>query len=207
MKFSFVSAAAAVAMVAALAGCGGKEQFVVQGTVSNLNNSGLVLANGGEQLSVPSGATSFAFSKQIDYGTDYNITIVSYPAHMTCSVTSGTGSAGYNVAIQSLVSCTQNTYTLGGQYSGVTPAADGTARTVTLLNGSTGGTATLSSGTSADTLTPSGDFLFSSSVADGQAYGVTVVQPTNGLSCTVANGTGVMHDANVSNLVVTCVSQ
>ncbi|MRW86912.1 hypothetical protein GJ698_22855 [Pseudoduganella sp. FT26W] len=204
MKFSFVGAAAALAAVAVLAGCGGKQQFVVQGVVSNLNNNGLVLLNGGEQLTVPSGATSFAFSKQISYGTDYNITIQKQPDHMTCVVSAGTGSAGYNVAIQALVSCSQNVYTLGGQYTGVTPAADGTARTVTLINGSTGGTATLSSGTSATTLTTSGDFLLSSSVPDGQAYGVTVVPPTNGLTCTIANGTGVMHDANVSNLLVTC---
>jgi hypothetical protein len=204
MKFSYVGAAAALAVVAVLAGCGGKEQFVVQGSISNLNNNGLVLLNGGEQLTVPSGATSFAFTKQISYGTDYNITIQKNPDHMTCAVQAGVGSAGYNVAIQALVTCAQNTYTLGGQYTGVTPAADGTARTVTLINGSTGGTAVLSSGTSATTLTPSGDFLFSSSVPDGQAYGVTVTPPGNGLTCTVANGTGVMHDANVSNLVVTC---
>jgi hypothetical protein len=205
MKFSLVNATAALAMVAALSGCGGKAQFVVQGTITNLNNSGLVLANGGEQLTVASGATSFAFKNQIDYGTDYNITIVTQPAHMTCLVSGAIGSAGYNIAIQSLVSCTQNTYSLSGQYSGVTPAADGTARTVTLLNGSTGGSVVLTSGTAADTLTPSGDFVFGNSVADGQAYGVTVLDPNNGLSCTVTNGTGVMHDAPVSNLLVTCV--
>jgi len=52
MKFSFIGAAAALAAVAVLAGCGGKQQFVVQGAVSNLNNNGLVLLNAGEQLTV-----------------------------------------------------------------------------------------------------------------------------------------------------------
>ncbi|NYE63249.1 hypothetical protein FHW58_004477 [Duganella sp. 1224] len=209
MKFSFVRAGMALAMVAAIAGCGGKQQFVVQGTISGLNNSGLVLANGGEQISVPSGATSFAFSKQISYGTDYNITFVKQPDHMTCQIGGATGSAGYNVAIQAVIACSQNAYTLGGQYSGLTPAADGTARTVTLINGSTGGTVTLSSGvpatsTTTSTLTPSGEFTLSGQVPDGQAYGVTIVPPTNGLNCTLTNGTGVMHDAAVTNMVLTC---
>ncbi len=209
MKFSLVRAVAALAMVAAIAGCGGKQQFTVQGTITGLNNSGLVLANAGEQLSVPAGATTFAFSKQISYGTDYNITIPKQPDHMTCQIGGATGSAGYNVAIQAVIACAQNTYTLGGQYSGLTPAADGTARTVTLINGSTGGTVTLSSGvaatsTTTSTLTPSGEFTLSGSVQDGQAYGVTVVPPTNGLTCSLTNGTGVMHDANVTNMVLTC---
>ncbi|MYN26565.1 hypothetical protein [Duganella levis] len=209
MKFSLVRAVAALAVVATIAACGGKQQFTVQGSVSNLNNSGLILGNGGEQLSVPSGATSFAFTKQISYGTDYNITVIKNADHMTCSVGGATGSAGYNIAIQAVVTCTQNSYSLGGQYSGITPAADGTARTVTLLNGSTGGTAILSSGiaatsTTTSTLTPSGDFSFGTFVADGQAYGVTIVPPTNGLTCTLTNGTGVMHDAAVTNMVVTC---
>lgn len=209
MKFSLVRAGVALAMVAAIAGCGGKQQFIVQGSVVGLNNSGLILANAGEQLPVASGATSFAFSKQISYGTDYNITVLQQPAHMTCQVAGATGSAGYNVAIQAIVSCAQNTYTLGGQYSGLTPAADGTARTVTLINGSTGGSLVLSSGIAAtsttdSTLTPSGEFTLSGVVPDGQAYGVTVVAPGNGLNCTLTNGTGVMHDANVTNMVLVC---
>ncbi len=211
MKFSLlVRAGAALAMVAAIAGCGGKQQFTVQGTITGLNNSGLVLANAGEQLAVPAGATSFAFTKQISYGTDYNITIPQQPAHMTCQIGGATGSAGYNVAIQAVVACTQNTYTLGGQYSGLTPAADGTARTVTLINGSTGGSITLSSGVAAttanptSTLAPSGEFTLSGVVPDGQAYGVTLISATSGLFCSLSNGTGVMHDANVTNLVVTC---
>lgn len=203
MKFSFVSVAAALAMVAALAGCGGKAQYVVGGTISNLNNSGLVLVNnGGDDLTVAAGATTFAFSKQIDYGTDYNITVKTQPAHMTCSVTAGSASAGYNVTISAAVSCVQNSYSLSGQYTGVTAAADGTARTVTLVNGSTGGSVVLTSATAT-----AGDFTFSTAVADGQTYGVTVVDPANGLSCVLANGTGVMHEAAVSNLLLTCTSQ
>lgn len=201
MKFSYLGAGAALILAATLAACGGKAQFTVQGSVVNLKNSGLILANGGNTLPVPAGATSFAFSQQIDYGTDYNITIQQNPAHMTCSIAGGSGSAGHTISIQAQVSCIQNSYSLGGQYSGVTPAADGTARTVTLLNGSTGGSVTVSSATAT-----SGDFVFGAAVADGVAYGVTIIDPKNGLSCTLENGTGVMHETQVSNLVLKCVS-
>jgi hypothetical protein len=215
MKFSYVSAVVALAAVAALASCGGKAKFSVQGgfydardaslsTIAALPNSGLVLANGSDTLPVPVGATSFAFARQIDYGTDYNITVQTPPAHMGCNVYNGSGSAGHNVEIRAKVVCTQNTYSLGGQFSGLTAAADGTARTVTLLNGSAGGQVTISS---ASGTAGAGDFVFGTAVADGEAYGVTVLTQPTGLVCSIANGTGVMHEAPVSNLVLTCVPQ
>jgi len=203
MKFSFVSAAAALTMMAVLAGCGGKQQYTVQGTILNLNNAGLVLTNnGGNDLTVPTGATSFAFSQQIDYGTTYNVAVKTQPAHMTCGWnTTNIGSAGYNVSIQMTLACDQNAYGLGGQITGLTAGADGKARTLTLTNGSTS-TLVLSS----DSATSGAlDFVFGSTVADGQAYGVVAVDGNNGLACTVANGTGVMHEVAVSNIKVTCV--
>ncbi|MYM69774.1 hypothetical protein GTP45_23435 [Pseudoduganella sp. FT55W] len=210
MKFSFVSAVAALAVVAALAGCGGKAQFTVQGrfidgqnNYVSLPNGGLILSNGNETITVPAGATSFSFPTKIDYGTDYNILVVKSADHMGCGVTGGSGSAGHNVSIQAVVQCIQNSYTISGNYTGVTVAADGkTARTVTLINGSTGGSVTISS---ANATNGAGTFVLSGAVYDGQAYGVTVVDPNNGLSCTLANGTGVMHEIAVTNLQLTCV--
>lgn len=202
MKFSLVSGAAALAVVAALAGCGGKQQYTVKGTIVNLNNSGLVLTNnGGDDLVIPNGATSFAFSKQIDYGTMYTVTVKTNPAHMSCGWnTANTGSAGYNVDIQMTLACTQNAYTLGGQVTGLTPAADGTtARTITLTNGSTS-TLVLSS---ANATNGNLEFVISE-VPDGQAYGVTFIDYNTGLLCDVTNGVGVMHETNISNILVAC---
>ena len=203
MKFSYASAGVALAL--ALAGCGGKAQFTVQGTVSGLNNTGLVLANGGSTVTVPAGATSFTFPQQIDYGSEYNITIQTQPAHMTCSVGGGSGSAGHTVTIQAQVVCNQNTYTLGGQFTGLTADSAGVARTVILLNGSAGGALSISSATASNTTTGTGGFVFGSNVADGQAYGVTIQTQPTGLTCTLANGSGIMHETPVSNLLLTCV--
>ena len=205
MKFSFVGAAVALAAVATLAGCGGKQQYTVQGTITGLNNSGLVLTNnGGDDLSVPIGATSFSFPKQIDYGTTYSVDVKSHPAHMTCGWnTTHVGSAGYNVTIQMQLACTQNTYSLGGQITGLTVAADGTtARTITLINGSLG-SVTISS---ANATNGAADFVIGQ-VADGAAYGVSVVPSDPKMSCTVTNGTGVMHETAVSNIVVACTTR
>ena len=199
MKFSYASVLAALGLAAALSACGGKAQFVVQGTVDNLKTGGLVLANGSDTVSVPAGATSFAFPQQISYGTTYNIVVQKQPDHMTCQVIAGNDSAGHTVTIVANVTCAQNTYSLGGKFVGLTNAADATARTVTLLNGSTGGSLIISS-----TADGTGEFQFASPVADGQAYGVTVQTQPTGLTCTLQNATGVMQDSLVSNVVLTC---
>lgn len=206
MKLSYAGAGAALILAATLAACGGKAQFSVQGSIGNLKNAGLVLANGSNTLSVPAGATSFAFPQQIDYGTSYNVTIQKQPDHMTCGFNSlSSGSAGQNVSIALAISCSQNAYSLSGQFTGLTPLADtaATARTVTLVNGSGGGV------TITSTASGAGEFVITPQVADGQAYGVTVLAPPatapNGLTCTLTNGVGVMHEAPISNLVLTCV--
>jgi hypothetical protein len=197
MKSLYLRSGLALLCAVILSACGGGNgSLQLSGTIS-----GLVLTNGGNDLPVAAGATSFTFPQQIDYGTDYNITILKNPDHMTCGIAGGSGSAGHTISIQAAVTCVQNTYSLSGQYTGVTPAADGTARTVTLLNGSTSTPVTISSATATN-----GEFVFSSPVADGVAYGVTVVDPKNGLSCTLTNGTGIMHETPVSNIVLTCVS-
>jgi hypothetical protein len=203
MKFSFVSAVAALAVVATLAGCGGKQQYTVQGTIVNLNNAGLVLTNnGGNDLTIANGATSFAFSQQISYGTTYNVAVKTQPAHMTCAwQTNNVGSAGYNVTIQMELACVQNSYNLGGQITGLTAGSDAKARTITLTNGSTSSVVLSSDSATSGAL----DFVFPTQVADGQAYGVVAVDGNNGLACTVTNGVGVMHEVAVSNILVACV--
>lgn len=219
MKFSTLSAVAALMLAAALSACGGKAQFAVQGAITGLNNSGLVLANGSDTLPVASGATSFVMPRQIPYGTEYNITVQKNPDHQTCQPTSGgSGSAGHTVAIAAVITCIQNTYTVGGQFVGLynkseavaatatTAAVAAVPRVVTLLNGSSGGQIAVSSA-AADVGTPGkGEFAFTAyPVADGSAYGVTVLpDATSDVNCTLVNNTGVINGANVSNMLLTC---
>ena len=211
MKFSTLSAVAALMLAAALSACGGKAQFAVQGTIDGLNNSGLVLANGSDTLPVPAGATSFVMPRQIPYGTDYNVTVQASPAHQTCApVSGGSGNAGHTVSIAVAIRCVQNSYSVGGQFSGLFANNDATAttaatpRVVVLLNGSTGGQVSVSSASATDTTKGSGEFLFGTPVADGAAYGVTILSQPADINCALTNNTGVINGIAVSNIVLSC---
>lgn len=207
-KVTPLRALAALALTAALAACGGKAMFTVQGSIATLNNAGMVLQyNGGNDLAVPAGATSFAFANQIAYGTDYNITILKNADHMHCSISNPSGSAGHTIVIAAAVSCEQNYASLGGQVKGLTVAANATATPpvngLVLTNGTGGGTAIIAP--AADLSGSTVEFAFATPVFYGQAYGVTVLTQPTGQFCTVTNGTGVMFDNAVSNVLVNCV--
>ncbi|WP_035822696.1 hypothetical protein [Janthinobacterium sp. RA13] len=191
MKLSCLRPLAALLLTLGLAACGGKASYDVSGTITGLNNEGLILANGSDTLPVPAGKTSFTFGKRIDYGTDYNITVNKQPAHMTCGISGGSGSAGHYINISAAVTCSQNKYTVGGTVSGLT--VDG----LVLINGSTTTTVAKDATT----------FTMSGSVAYGDTYGISVseTQP-KGLKCTVQPGTGggTMGEANVTTVQIVC---
>lgn len=186
----------AALLAAALTACGGKASFTISGTINGLNNQGLVLQNnGGDDLAVPSGASSFSFPNSISYGTEYHVTIKSQPDHMTCAVANPNGSAGHTTTINVVISCAQNSYTLGGTIIGY--AGEG----LQIVNGSSSGTLTVAKGATT--------FTMAGSIPVGNAYGLSVLtQPTNPTqSCAFDPGTesGVMGDANRSNAVLRCL--
>ena len=190
MKLSCLRPLAALLLTLGLAACGGKASYDVSGTVSNLNNNGLILANGGEELPIAAGQTSFTFKKRIDYGTEYNITFKQQPAHMTCGISGGSGSAGHYINISAAVSCSQNTYSVSGTISGLT--VDG----LVLINGN------VTTIVAKDVKT----FTLNGAVADGTTYGVGVSTQPKGLLCVVQPGTGAgtMGSANVTNVQIAC---
>lgn len=210
MKFSYASALVALTLASLLSACGGKAQYTVQGSVSGLTVDGLQLSNGGNTIDVPKGASSFAFPQQIDYGTEYDITITRNPDYFTCGVSGGTGSAGYTVSIGAAVSCTPNSYTVGGTYSGLVsvettpPVAPATEPTptpniVTLINGS-GSRVDISSATAT-----SGTFT-AATLTNGEVYSISILTQPKNLTCTLTNQNGVIRAPNsVTNLTLTCV--
>lgn len=178
-------------------GGGGTQSYTLGGTVSGLgNNSGLVLANGGTTLSVPAGATSFTFASSIAAGTAYAVSVQSSPAGMNCTVSGGSGTINSNVTSVS-VSCTSQSYTLGGTVTisgpnGVSLSDQG----LVLTNSSNGDTYTFSSNATS--------FTMPKSVAFGGAYALAVTTQPTGLNCSVTNGTGTMPANNVSTIAVSC---
>lgn len=190
MKLSCLRPLAALLLTLGLAACGGKASYDVSGTITGLSNEGLVLANGSDTLPRPAGSTTFTFNKRIDYGTDYNITVLTQPAHMNCSVSGGSGSAGHYLSIDALVTCSQNAYKVGGTVSGLT--VDG----LVLINGNT----------TTNIVKDSTAFTMNGTVAYGSSYGISVFTQPTGLVCKVAPGTGIgtMGEADVTTVQVTC---
>jgi environmental stress-induced protein Ves len=169
--------------------------FTLGGTVSGLTGSGLVLQNnGGSDLTVATGATSFAFPGTVNAGAGYNITVKTQPnsPSQACTVANGTGTATANVT-SVVVNCVTNALTIAGTVAGLT----GTGLSL-LLNGGT--PLVVSPGATS--------FVFPTTIAPATNYTVSVsTHPTSpGQTCTVASGTGTVGVGNVTNVAVTCTT-
>lgn len=99
-------------------GGSGSGSYTIGGTVSGLSASGLVLAdNGGNDLSVASGATSFTFSTALQSGASYAVTVATQPTGEGCTVSGGSGTVSGNVTTVK-VTCSAQTFSISGSISG-----------------------------------------------------------------------------------------
>jgi hypothetical protein len=81
------------------------DQFTIGGTVSGLGGNGLTLSlNGSISLPVPANATSFVFPGTLPYGSPYEVTIATLPAHQDCTLSGGNGTVDAQVS-DVVVSC------------------------------------------------------------------------------------------------------
>ena len=86
--------------------------YTIGGTVSGLTGTGLVLRNnGGDNLAVPTNASSFTFATAIAAGSGYSVSVLTQPTGQTCSVTNGSGSNVQANVSNVAVSCTVNSAT------------------------------------------------------------------------------------------------
>jgi hypothetical protein len=198
MTTTFLRRATMLALALTLAACGGKATFPITGIISGgLKYDGLVLTSNGMDLAVPANATTFTFPNTLSYGEVYAVTQKSPPAHQNCStVLRGADTAGRLAAINVEVVCSTNSYAVGGTVSGLKSAG------LKLTNGSLGGTVEPVVATDGSNVV----FTLPNLVEYGVTYGITVLtQPATETCSVVSNGTGVMGDAAVTNIVVTCV--
>jgi hypothetical protein len=192
MTLTFMRPAIALAIALGLAGCGGKASFPINGSLGGLSYDHLVLSTNGMDLPVAKGATSFSFPNSLSYGDEYSVTVKTQPDHQTCLVQNGADTAGRLASINIVVQCVLNQYSIGGTITGLT--SDG----LTLTNGSAGGTVVAVAGAQT--------FTFGATVPFSVSYGVTVLAQPAKENCSVTqNATGVMGDAAVTNIVVSCV--
>ena len=197
IRFSASVFAAFAAM--ALFGCGGgggdtppAPTYTIGGTtVNGLTGTGLVLRNnGGNNLAIISNG-AFTFTIAIASGATYAVTVLTQPTgpSQTCTVENGSGTVGSANVTNVGVSCTTNSFTIGG--------------TVSALSGT--GLA-LDNGGNNLPISGNGGFTFSTPILSGAPYAVTVLtQPTGpSQTCTVTNGSGTVGAANVTNVAVGC---
>ena len=165
--------------------------YSLGGSVTGLVGSGTVtLQNGGDSISVSNG--SYTFPTQVSYNSNYSATLIS-PSGQTCVfVPYGTGSGAMpaNDLNSINVSCGPQTYTLGGNISGLVSNTQ-----VTLQNGD-------------DNIAfGNGAFTFPTGLAFNTDYNATILSPT-GQTCAFGSGhSGTMGATNVATLRITCSTQ
>jgi sugar lactone lactonase YvrE len=163
--------------------------YTIGGTVTGLAAAGLTLDdNGGDTLTVASGATTFTFSTAVASGGAYAVTIATQPSGELCRVSAGSGTATANVTSVAISCGATPTYTIGGSVTGLTE--DGLT-----LDDNGGDTLTVNSGAST--------FTFSTALTSGATYDVTVATQPLGENCTATAYQGTAS-ANVTSVVIAC---
>lgn len=166
--------------------------YAVGGTVSGLAGMGLTLQdNGGDDLTVMADGT-FVFPSNVLSGQGYAVTVSAQPTNpwQTCTVSAGSGGVTAADVTNVAVTCTTNSYHVGGTVSGLA------------------GSVTLQNGTDTVVVSANGPFVFPALATSGAAYAVAVTaQPTNPTqTCTVDQGAGNVAGADVASVAVSCVT-
>ena len=173
-------------------GVGSPHSYTVGGTITGLSGTGLVLQdNGGDDLPV-STAAAFTFATSVASGAGYSVTVKTQPTNpsQTCVLGNQTGTIGSANVTNVALSCSTNTFTVGGTVSG--------------LNGS--GLILQDSGADDLVISSNGSFVFAKAVASGAAYDVAIrtapTGPTQG--CVVTNSSGTVAAGNIKSVLVSC---
>jgi hypothetical protein len=177
-----------------LSACGGGSggssaptTYTVGGNVTGLSGTVVLQLSGANNLSVTASG-SFGFANGLNTGTAYAVTVLTQPTNQICTVTNGSGTVASANISNVAVGCV-NTYTVGGNVSGLTAAG-----LVVQLNGA--GNVSVASGATA--------FAFATALSSGQAFAVTINTQPTGLTCALANASGTIGSANVTNVAISC---
>jgi large repetitive protein len=167
--------------------------YQVGGTISGLAASVTLSDNGNDSLIVTSNGT-FVFPTSIASGGTYTVTVTSQPNNpaQTCLVAGGTGAVAGGAITGVTVTCTTNTYAIGGAASGLS----GTGLTLQ------------DNGGDDLVVNANGTFTFPTKVASGGTYAVTIKTQPSGptQTCSLGGTTGSVGAADVSSVIVNCAT-
>jgi large repetitive protein len=169
----------------------GSTSFTVGGSVTGLTGSGLILRNNGAEDLPISADGEFIFPTPVATGAAYAVTVAQSPTNpaQTCSIENGSGVMGSGDVTSVRVICSAQAFTVGGTVTGLA------AINLRLRNND-----------EVIAIGADGPFTFTRPVASGAAYNVTIESNPQGQNCIIANGGGVVQNANIDNVVVTCSS-
>ena len=164
------------------------QAYTVGGSLTGLTASGLVLKNGGDTLTVPANAASFTMPTPVPYTGSYAVMVQTQPTNLNCTVNAGSGTMGTDPVTDIAVVCAPSTYTVGGSLSGITSSG------LTLANGAD----------SLAVMANAASFTMPLGVANGAQYNVTVQANPLAETCSVTNGSGIIAEADITNIAVSC---
>ncbi|HHH36041.1 MAG TPA: hypothetical protein ENK48_04340, partial [Gammaproteobacteria bacterium] len=185
--------------------CEDRAKYRIGGDIGGLGGGTSV----GLKLTAEDGTTStivasvngfFYFDKMVATGTGYQVAITQQPTDQACRVENASGVVEDTDVNNVKVSCFVDTYTIGGTLTGLknTESVDLALSTDSFV-----------SRTENLLLRQNGPFVFSTKypIVEGDGYIVYVALQPPTQKCTVSNGEGTVQNANVDNVVVTCIDR
>jgi hypothetical protein len=189
---ALASPVASFMLLAAAAATAHATTYTIGGTVSGLlKGNSVVLENGKSTATINANGAAIYFTK-LAGGTKYDVAVKTEPKGQNCTVKNGLGTIAKADVTDVNVTCTTNTYTIGGTVSG-------------LLKG---GSVTLEdNGKKPLKVTANGTFTFTKApLAYEASYDVTVETQPTGQSCKVTDGIGKVPAKDVTTVVVACTA-
>lgn len=172
-------------------GGGGSATYTVGGMLSGLSSGSVTLQNNaGDDLTLSSSG-SFVFNTALADGASFNVTVSAQPATLSCTASANTGTLAGSDVTSVQVNCAANTYTVGGNLSGLAAS-----ESVTLQN----------NGSDDLVLAANGAFVFSTAIADGAGYSVQVSSQPSGQVCSAAMNVGNVSGSNIADVDITCAA-
>lgn len=193
------------ALLAGLAGCGEEKKeaapppapaptpLTVGGSVSGLNGEVVLQLNGANDLAVKADG-KFKFAKPLSKGATYAVSVKTQPnapVRQTCTLTQANGSIA-SAPINSVgVTCTTNTFAVGGSVSGLAAKSKGLVIEL--------------KGVKEVEVSKNGNFVFPDvRLPDGGDFSVVLKQEPKGQSCKMEAAASAPDSDTINVVTVTC---
>ena len=199
MKNFYLRTSLALACAFGLVACGGsKDELVLYVNAAGVTKTGLTITNNnGTPLAVPVNTAVVSFPDRIGEDSNFDVTIATQPTNAVCTIENGRGKTGAFSPNNIFLRCVAIPHNVSATVTGLT------ATGLVVVNGAMQYTIAPNVPTFNFTLTAA-DGTKTGQVGDGSAYGFVILTQPTGQTCSIANGGGIMGNADVTNVAITC---